>query len=223
MDGVLNGEELNRYHQTLQGEDLTAPVYSWMISAFDSRDGGLTADGFVQMYWYLYQAMERKEDGVRHDLAFFGYDLHQGLALTRARAFVMSVHAAFPVELVQVPYNAAVYEEAMEVPVKQLGQVRELSGGKLKLYTHKAGYWGVTLAAENLTDAAVEVQVDCSQSVNVMSSAGTLAASITVPPGETKIVHHLMPVDQKPWGWGYGLKWRAAGTAAAVAGSGAPR
>ena len=59
--------------------------------------------------------------------------------------------------------------------------------------------------------------LDCSSSTNVVSSpfgleAGTqvskpLESTVTVKPGETKVLHHLVPKDQGPWTWKYSANW----------------
>ena len=40
------------------------------------------------------------------------------------------------------PFDSDAYEEAMELPIKELGKCKELEGGLVKLYTRRAGYSG---------------------------------------------------------------------------------
>jgi hypothetical protein len=59
--------------------------------------------------------------------------------------------------------------------------------------------------------------LDCSSSTNVVSGPfGTeagmlvskpLASTVTVKPGETKVLHHLVPKYQGPWTWKYSASW----------------
>jgi hypothetical protein len=210
MDGVLNWVEFNRYHQLLYSADAEEDEFKWLLSVLDSVGGGLTPDGFVQYCWYMLQRYGGEGEGekaVWAHLQFMGYD--RRLQLNRARSFVMSVHSAFETELTQVPFCAQVYEEALELPVKELGEKRVIpgDGGELVVYTHKAGYWGVTVAVENKYTHDMNVKVDCSKSDNLVSSAGELDSTMLVPAGETKICHHLLPKKQSGWSWAYSMQW----------------
>jgi len=213
MDGVLNWDEFNRYHQLLYSCDADEVEFEWLLSVLDSVKGGLTPDGFVQYCWYMLQRYGGPEEGQQAlwaHLRFMGYD--RRLQLNRARSFVMSVHSAFAASLLQVPFCAQVYEEALELPVKELGEKRSIpgDGGELVVYTHKAGYWGVTLAVENKYTQSMRVTVDCSKSDNLVSSAGELDSTMTIPAGETKICHHLLPQKQSGWSWAYSMAWKSA-------------
>ena len=209
MDGVLNEAEFNRYCEMVTGEGLEPDTWAFLLKALDCTPEGLTPDGFLQYYWYLLQANGGDEEKLWEYLEFMGYD--RMLHLNRARAFVMSVHSSFDVSLTQLPHCADVYEEALERPVKELGEARTMGGdGDVIVYTHKSGYWGVTLAVENNKDVPLSVKVDCSSSDNIVSSAGELDSTMVVPAGETKIVHHLMPQKQDRWSWGYSMQWQEA-------------
>lgn len=207
-------------------------VYEWLLKTFNSRDGGITPDGFVECYvcaWARWQGLGarvvvvvvvyvpcslarfpasdmfeitgRKPETVWRDLHYFGYD--NDLDLAYARGFVFSVHAEQPVTVEERAFDPALYEEAMERPIKQFGTVREYRDGAVKLYCHKAGYWGVAFAAENCSGRRISFKLDCSSSKNVVSHRGDLVHTEDIPPGETKVMHHLMPAEQKAWAWGF--------------------
>jgi hypothetical protein len=108
------------------------------------------------------------------------------------------------------PFDADAYEEAMELPIKEFGKCKSLEGGRVKLYTRRAGYSGVSFAVENCCKQAIQFTLDCSDSRNVMSHRGTLRAMQTIPPSETKVLHHLMPeksFEQWSWSTKYSVKW----------------
>lgn len=210
MDGLLKREELNSFQQMSEGCDMVDEVYAWLIENFDSRDGGLTADGFVECYQYMFEASGNDQSVVWRDLHYMGYN--NALDLSGARTFVLSVHAECRVGLWKVPFDPMAFEEALETPVKALGEVQDFANGALRVYKKKNGYWGVTLAVENLNgESAVTVTMDCSESSNVVSHTGSLVAEVTVPSGETKIVHHLMPEDLAAWSYSFKAGWRFHG------------
>jgi len=201
MDGLLKRDELDAFALAAEGVAMNEEVYDWLIKTFDSRDGGLTPDGFVECYVYLFEVTGRSEETIWRDLRYMGYD--HDLDLAYARTFVVSVHGDQPLELHEVDFDPHVYEEAIELPIKQLGEPREYKDGKVKLYCHKAGYWGVAFAVENLLGRKIHFKLDCSTSKNVISHRGSLVYGVDVPPGETKVLHHLMPKEQKAWAWGF--------------------
>lgn len=57
----LCSDELNSFTRMAEGCDMMEEVYKWLIESFDSRDGGLTADGFVECYYYMYAECARLE------------------------------------------------------------------------------------------------------------------------------------------------------------------
>ena len=56
MDGFLGRSELNELLLSMEGTLLDEAVYQWVIRTFDSREGGVTADGFVDMYVWMLRA-----------------------------------------------------------------------------------------------------------------------------------------------------------------------
>lgn len=61
---------------------------------------------------------------------------------------------------------------------------------------------GASLAAQNKTKFAVNVTIDCTRSKNVLSHAGSLIHTQTLPPKEFALFHHLYPDDESlPWSW----------------------
>ena len=128
------------------------------------------------------------------------------------------------------PFDACAYRAAVLLPIKQLGRCKELEGGKLRLFTYRQGFSGVSLAIENRTGRlqgsgggsggshsagfwrgqAVRFTLDCSGSVNVVSSRGELRRRLEVKPGETCLLLHLVPLEPHGhWSWAtkYGATW----------------
>ena len=150
-----------------EGCDMTDEVHKWIVQTFDSRDGGITADGFVECYYYMFEAGERDPEVLWRDLRYMGYD--NALNLAGARTFVLSVHSDCEVGVWKVPFDPELFEEAMELPVKATGTTTDFDSGSIKLYTLKSGYWGMTLACENLNpDQDLTFTLDCSRSTNVV-------------------------------------------------------
>jgi len=180
----------------------SAQVYNWIMSTFDSYQGGLTADGFRQAYIYMWESSGRDPETIWRDLIYMGYD--RNLNLLYARTCILAIHSEAPFELHPQPFDADAYEEAMELPIKVFGKCAEYADGKAKLFTRKAGYSGVSFAVENCSSKPLEFTLDCSESKNVMSHKGTLVAVTLIPPNETKVMHHLMPANAfSAWSWSY--------------------
>ena len=202
LDGILNRDELNSFMQMTEGCSMQEEVYNWIVSTFDSTDGGLTADGFRQAYMFMWEASGRDPETLWRDLIYMGYD--RNLNLLYARTCILSVHSDAVFTLHPQAFDADAYEEAMELPIKAFGKCSDYADGKAKLYARKSGYSGVSFAVENKASETLEFTLDCGGSTNVMSSRGTLVATQLIPPGETKVMHHLMPTDAfGPWGWSY--------------------
>ena len=56
LDHVLNRSELNSFMQMTEGMSISDDVYNWLISEFDSFQGGLTQDGFRAAYMYMFKS-----------------------------------------------------------------------------------------------------------------------------------------------------------------------
>lgn len=61
MDGVLDFEELNDFNLITEGKPMNRRAYEWMIRTFDSTPWGLTADGWVDFFMYIYMANGKDE------------------------------------------------------------------------------------------------------------------------------------------------------------------
>lgn len=58
------------------------------------------------------------------------------------------------------------------------------------------------------TDKLLELTMDCEGSTNTRSHIGSLQRTVTVPPGEVELIHHLSPTEaHNPWGWTYSLRF----------------
>ena len=133
----------------------------------------------------MFEASGNDPETIWKDLKFMGYN--NALELNRARTFVMSIHANHNIQMTKVSFDADAFEEAMELPIKQFGTSQLMDDGKIKLYTRKAGYWGVAFAVENLGAQDLEFTLDCCGSNNVVSHRGALKYTEFIPPGETKV------------------------------------
>jgi hypothetical protein len=81
--------------------------------------------------------------------------------------------------------------------------------GKIALYRYRSGYCGVSFLVENKHTASLVFMLDCSKSKNVVSHRPSLKHQQTIPPGEAKIMHHLLPdsSDVGAWSWAYAASY----------------
>ena len=199
MDELLSRYELNSLQQMMEGCDLEDDVYEWIIDCFDSRDGGLTADGLVQLYSYMYD-LSRDVETLWRDFVFMGFD--ETLKACEVRAFVVSIHSLVDMEVMQLPFDEDVFEEAMGLAIKASGEAFMMTGGQVVLYASKNGC-GVSLAVDNMTERDIRLTLDCSESINVISNSGYLIVERHIIAGETKVMLHLMQMETEMWTWRY--------------------
>ena len=97
----------------------------------------------------------------------------------------------------EIPSDDGAYEQAVKMPVMAQGEQTDLFGdGSVILYTLKSGYNGNSYVAENMRkDMYARLEMDFSKSSNVVAEDGDLIASVLIPPGESKVIHHIMPAD----------------------------
>ena len=81
--------------------------------------------------------------------------------------------------------------------------------GKINLYRYRSGYGGVSFLVENKHTAPLVFILDCSESKNVVSHRPSLKHQQTIPPGEAKIMHHLLPDSSEvgAWSWAYSASY----------------
>ena len=81
--------------------------------------------------------------------------------------------------------------------------------GKICLYRYRSGYCGVSFLVENKHTAPLVFMLDCSKSKNVVSHRPELKYQETIPPGEAKIMHHLLPDSSEvgQWSWAYAASY----------------
>ena len=67
-------------------------VFAWILRTFDSTKEGVTPDGFVQMYKWMFEAGGKDENVIWRDLKFMGYN--HALEQVGSRTFVLSLHSS---------------------------------------------------------------------------------------------------------------------------------
>jgi hypothetical protein len=130
------------------------------------------------------------------------------------RHAVLVIHSSKEYRIDQIPFDKLALEEAMELPVIH-GQGRKeqdlFGDGSVMLYTRRSGYAGISYVALNTTtDDPIRLELDFSESKNIVSHQQSLCASVVVPPNEAKVIHHIMPrEDNKDWtaGWSCRADW----------------
>lgn len=207
MDGILNFAELHRYLQMTESCTLEKYVFSSILRQFDSKDNGLTLQGFLQAQLYICLSAGGDEAILLNDLLFMGYS--KDLKLTRARPIVLAIHSNGAVGLRTEPFDKAAYDEALELPVRRLGVCKEYEDGLIKLYTYKCGYTGVCIAVENCsTSQPLSFDIDATQSRNVVSSRSSLVTTDVIPNSCFRILHYLMMRDPIDWSWTFEASYR---------------
>lgn len=114
------------------------------------------------------------------------------------------VHSSRPHTLTIQPFNHDAFEEAIELPIIKYGTPRVLDAGKVTLYTRKSGFSGVSYVIQNTHNQTLKFTQDCSMGKNIVSHRATLVYEETILPGESEVLHHIMP-DNNSIGWQSGF------------------
>lgn len=114
------------------------------------------------------------------------------------------IHSTFHHKLETKPYNPEAFEEAIELPILKFGVKRVLDVNKITLFTRKSGFSGVSYIIKNEHSRTLKFTQDCSVGKNIVSHRGALSFEETIPPGEAKVLHHIMP-DNRMSGWQSGF------------------
>ena len=124
---------------------------------------------------------------------------------------VLSIHCDKKFKLKEVPFDNIAYELAMKLPILSYGDRTDLFGNNsVILFTLRNGFFGNSYAVQNKkTDVCVRLELDFSDSVNVVSESGSLKTPVVVPPNQSMLVHHLAPENQK---LGWSSKWKCTGS-----------
>lgn len=147
--------------------------------------------------------------------------LASGQSLTQnefARSTVLSIHSSKAFTLTPHPFDAHTLEQAMELPVVVDGFHMDIVGDgaqQVVLSSRKSGYAGMSYVCSNISGKqAIAVKMDFEgpprESKNIMSHRGDMTAEIAVPLGESRVMHHIFPQDDRqPWscGWTVTAKW----------------
>ena len=167
---------------------------------------GISKVGFIRIRQFLFQNSGADETKLRTEFAALGYNASMQRSPS-IRSAVLSVHATVDFTLIPTAFDAGAYEEAVELPIKAFGECNSFEEGKICLYRYRSGYCGISFLVENNhpTDS-LDFMLDCSSSKNVVSHHPSLKHKQTIPPGEAKVLHHLLPDNSEDgvgWSWGY--------------------
>jgi hypothetical protein len=131
-----------------------------------------------------------------------GYD--ENLNLISCRGCVLSLHCDTSTlsPLTPISFNPQAYEEAMEGSILLTGKQKTYPKDQFVIYTQRNGYAGVSIVGKNLQKGTNLLLTMVVSGKNVMSHQGSLEVTVTIPPLEAKVIHHLFP-EVEPGGWNY--------------------
>ena len=89
----------------------------------------------------------------------------------------------------------------------KFGKQKVYDGGKVLVYELRSGYNGVSLAVQNLHDTSIQVSITV-KAVNALSHTGSLKATQVIRQGQVEVLHHIMPIKDEKWSWGYSIEWK---------------
>ena len=203
-DNLLNKDELDHFMVLAGLEPLQDDVFEWLINNFEPpHTNGLSRQGFINAQLFFLENVGSEEEKLIKEFRHLGYN--DRLQLSNARGAVLSVHGTVEMTLNSIPFDPKVFEEAVELPIMQLGNVTKYEGGKVVLYRYRGGYGGVSFLVANNHNHPLKFVMDCSGGKNIISHRDSLKHEELIPPGECSIMHHLAPADTKAgsWSWSY--------------------
>jgi len=208
MDDGLSRREVVRFLKATQ-PGMTPKEYrkkaKVVVQNFEFTDAGLTLAGFKRALlsgeqYGIRPGLERddREKALMRDLCALGYD--DDLNLIGSRGCVISVHSEAPVSITTVPFSQSAYDEAMELPILATGKKTEYESEGFAIYTKKNGYAGMSILAYNYRSDTQLILTVGVTGENILSHRGDLTHTVSVPPLEACVVHHLAPAVE-PGGW----------------------
>ena len=204
-DGLLNKVELDQFMVRSEGAPIQDKAYQWLLDHFEPPEAkGLSKRGFIRAQLFVFERVGADEESLFREFRSLGYN--DQLELSHGRSAVLSVHGSVAFSLDVLPFDPAVFEEAVELPIVQHGEVTQYEGGKVCLYRHRGGYGGVSfVVANNHPSQPLLFVMDCSGSKNVVSHRPSLRHEEMVPAGGDAVMHHLAPADVSAgsWSWSY--------------------
>jgi hypothetical protein len=145
----------------------------------------------------------------RKELQYLGY-CPQTLRPLRSRDATLVIHSSHPLKGVRgIPFDAAVFEDALEMPILNMGTKLAVDGG-IEICELRTGYNGMSLlGVNNSPDRTLTMRIDCSGSVNTVSHTGSLVAMVTIEPMNAEILLHLLPArEETDWSAVYEVSYR---------------
>ena len=127
------------------------------------------------------------------------------------RSCVLSIHCDKKLSLKEINFDRKVFDLALLLPVLADGERTDLfNDGSVLLFTLKSGYNGNTYVAQNnKPDLCAQIELDFSESVNIVTEKNQVNNAVTIPPSTSKIVHHVMPAELSI---GWTCQWKCAGS-----------
>lgn len=102
------------------------------------------------------------------------------------------VHTCQLHTLEERPFDAELYEDAIELPVMKHGKVKVLEVGKVTLHTRMwAMGSGVSYVIKNDHDKTMKFVQDFSSGKNLLTHRESLKYERTIHPGHAKVLHHI--------------------------------
>jgi len=207
-DGFLCRSELDQYMMRTEGAPVQEAAFQWLLHKFESADApGLSKNGFLRAQQFVFQHTGADEEKLRAEFRILGYSA--GMQFESGRSAVLSVHGTSAFTLETMVFDPAAYEEAVELPIKAQGEQTTFEEGKIVLYRYRAGYCGISFVVENKHTVPLIFVLDCSTSKNVVTHQADLKHQATIPPGEAKVMHHILPDSDSSgsWSWAYSASY----------------
>jgi hypothetical protein len=177
------------------------------LKKFDATSSGLSLHGFKQALLssegFHSNPLSWKEREVLlvTDLISMGYD--DNLNLISSRGCVLSLHCDTPtLSLTPLSFTPELYEEAIESPILLTDKPKRYPKDEYVIFTQRNGYAGASIVAKNMSRVSNLLLTMAITGKNVMSHQGSLTVTVSIPPGEAKVIHHLFP-EVEPGGWSY--------------------
>ena len=207
-DGLLNKAELDQFMVRTEGAPIQDKAYQWLLDHFEAPQAkGLSKRGFILAQLFVFERVGADEESLFGEFKALGYN--DQLELSHGRSAVLSVHGSVGFSLEVLPFDPAVFEAALELPIVEHGEVTQYEGGKVCLYRHRGGYGGVSFVVANNHSQPLLFVMDCSGSKNVISHRPNLKHEELVPAGGRHVMHHLAPADVSAgsWSWKYSASY----------------
>lgn len=219
--GTLSKTEIDSYLLKTEGITLTEDDFINLLNKFNITEKSLTLENFINVQlFYIYNnsgieqsftfdkesfksLFEDKKfneaiEKLRNELVIMGFN--NLLSPPPSRSLVLTLHSTTDnIELKSLPYDEQLLNFAIENFILTKGKLF-IQQENYELYNLSHKYNGLSLLVKNLSDKPLIININCTDSTNLVSSRGNLNYRAPIKPKSVQFIEHFSPLNlEESW------------------------